>query len=50
MAWPSPDVAAEKKIEVTPAEPIPAASCWIELSAPLALPASSGLVSPRAIR
>ena len=48
MAWASPDVAEWKKIEVTAADPMPEASCWIELSEPLALPASSGFVSPRA--
>jgi hypothetical protein len=40
MAWPIPEVAAWKKTDVTPAEPIAEASCWIELSEPLALPAS----------
>ncbi len=36
------------KIDVTAAEPIADASCWIELNEPLAMPASSGFASPRA--
>ena len=48
IAWPSPEVPAWKKIDVTAAEPIADASCWIELNEPLALPASSGFASPRA--
>jgi hypothetical protein len=46
IAWASPEVAAWKKIDVTAAEPIAEASCWIELNEPLALPASSGFASP----
>jgi hypothetical protein len=48
MAWAMPELAARKKIDVTAAEPIAGASCWIELNEPLALPASSGSASPRA--
>jgi hypothetical protein len=48
IAWAGPEVAARKKIDVTAAEPIAEASCWIELNEPLALPASSGFASPRA--
>jgi hypothetical protein len=48
IAWAIPKVAAWKKIDVTAAEPIAEASCWIELNGPLALPASSGFALPRA--
>jgi hypothetical protein len=34
---------------VTTAEPMPLASCWIAVSDPLALPASSGAMSPSAM-
>jgi len=34
---------------VMTARPVALASCWTELSEPLALPASAGLMSPMAV-
>ena len=48
IAWADPEVAAWKKIDATAADPIAEASCWIDLSEPLALPAATGEVEDEA--
>jgi len=48
IASAAPEVAAWKKIDATAADPIAEASCWIDLSEPLALPAATGEVEDEA--